>query len=105
MGHELLGEYRILGEEGLMRDAIEGVGRGPTSGCDAIRWFVENESDRTLDEAAVLEWEDWCRHPGNEAEYIGVVEMCMQVRRLSAPITVGREVLVRDALAEPGPEP
>jgi hypothetical protein len=88
-----------------MRDARNGVGRGPTSGCGAIEWFVENESDRTLDEAAVLKWEDWCRQPENEAEYIRVVEMCMQMHGLSAPSTVGWEVLVRDAHAEPGPEP
>jgi ferric-dicitrate binding protein FerR (iron transport regulator) len=87
-----------------MRDAKEGVGCGPTSGCDAIEWFVENESDRALDEAAVLKWEDWCAHPENEAEYIRVVKMCLQVRRLSAPSTVGGKVLVRDALAEPGAE-
>ena len=87
-----------------MRDAKEGVGRGPTSGYGAIEWFVENESDRTLDEAAVLKWEDWCTHPENETEYIRVVEMCLQMRRLSAPSTVRGEVLVRDAFVEPGPE-
>ena len=96
----LSGEYRILGEEGLMREAIEGVGRGPTSGCDAIRWFVENESDRMLDEAAVLKWEAWCGHPGNEAEYVSVVEMCMQMHGMCAPAVVLREELVTDALAE-----
>jgi hypothetical protein len=104
MGHELSGEYRILGEEGLMRDAIKGVDRGPTPGYGAIEWFVENESDRMLNEAAVLRWEDWFAHPVNEAEYIRVVEMCMQVHGLSAPSVVRREEFLRDALAESGAE-
>jgi hypothetical protein len=84
-----------------MRDTIKGVDRGPTPGWDAIRWFVENESDRTLDEVAVLKWEDWLAHPENEAEYIRVVEMCLQVHGLSAPSTVHGVALLRDALAEP----
>lgn len=87
-----------------MRDAKEGLGGGPTPGCDAIGWFVENESDRTLDEAGVLEWEGWLAHPVNEAEYIRVIEMCMQMHGMSAPSVVRREDLLRDALVEPGAE-
>jgi hypothetical protein len=87
-----------------MRDAKKGVGRGPTPGCDAIEWFVQNESDRALDEAAVLRWKDWFGHPENEAEYISVVGMCLQMHGLSVPSNVGREDLIRDALAEPGAE-
>ena len=84
-----------------MRDTIKGMDCGPTPGWDAIRWFVENESDRLLDEVAVLKWEDWLAQPENEAEYVRVVGMCLQMRRLSAPSTVHREILIRDALAEP----
>jgi hypothetical protein len=90
--------------ERLMRDARNGVGRGPTPGCGAIEWFVENESDRALDEAAVLKWERWCTHPVNEAEYISVVEMALQIRGLSPPAIGRREDLLRDARAEPGAE-
>jgi hypothetical protein len=88
-----------------MRDAIKGVDRGPTPGYGAIEWFVENESDRMLDEAAVLKWEDWFAHPVNEAEYIRVIEMRMQMHGLSAPSAVRGEDLLRDALAETGAEP
>jgi hypothetical protein len=87
-----------------MRDARKGVGRGATSGCGAIEWFVENESDRALEEAAVLKWEDWCRGPANEAEYISVAEMCLQIRGLPPPPAVSREDLLRDARAELGAE-
>ena len=87
-----------------MRDARKGVGRGATLGCGAIEWFVENESDRELEEAVVLKWEDWCRDPVNEAEYISVAEMCLQIRGLPPPSVVPREELLRDARAEPGDE-
>ena len=87
-----------------MRDARKGVGRGATPGCDAIEWFVENESDCALEEAVVLKWEDWCEDPANEAEYISVVEMCLQIRGLSPPGAVSREELLRDARAELGAE-
>ena len=88
-----------------MRDAKRnGVGRGPTPGCGAIEWFVANESDRVLDDAGVLRWEDWCGHPVNEAEYVSVVEMCQQMQGLPAPSIVRREDLVTDALAELGAE-
>ena len=83
-----------------MRDARKGVGRGATLECDAIEWFVENESDRALEEAVVSNWEDWLRDPANEAEYISVVEMCLQIRGLPPPSTVSREDLLRDARAE-----
>ena len=87
-----------------MRDASKGMDRGPTLECGAIEWFVENESDRALDEGVVLKWEDWCRDPVNEAEYISVVEMCLQIHGLSPPSTVCREDLLRDVRAEPEAE-
>jgi hypothetical protein len=87
-----------------MRDARKGVGRGVTLGCAAIEWFVENESDRALEEAVVLNWEDWCGDLVNDAEYISVVEMCLQIRGLPPPSIVSREDLLRDARAELGAE-
>jgi hypothetical protein len=87
-----------------MRDARKGVGRGPTRGCGAIEWFVENESDRALNEAVVLKWENWCRDPVNEAHYISVVELCLQIHGLSPPSAVRRKDLLRDARAELGAE-
>ena len=87
-----------------MRDASKGMDRGPTLECGAIEWFVENESDRALDEGVVLKWEDWCRDPVNEAEYISVAEMCLQIRGLPPPSVVPREELLSDARAEPGDE-
>jgi hypothetical protein len=87
-----------------MRDARKAVGRGPIRRCGAIEWFVENESDRGLDEAVVLKWEAWCTDPVNEAEYIGVVEMCLQFHGLAPPSTVRREDLLRDARTELGAE-
>jgi hypothetical protein len=87
-----------------MRDAKKGVGRGATLGCAAIEWFVENESDRAVEEAVVLNWEAWCGDPANEAEYISVAEMCLQIRGLPPPSIVSREDLFRDARAELGAE-
>jgi hypothetical protein len=87
-----------------MRDARKGVGRAATLGCGAIEWFVENESDRAAEEAVVLNWEDWLGDPANEAEYISVVEMCLQIRGLPPPSIVSREDLLRDARAELGAE-
>lgn len=83
-----------------MRDARKGVGRGATLECDAIEWFVENESDRALEDVAVLKWEDWLRDPVNEAEYISVAEMCLEIRGLPPPSAVSREDLLKDARAE-----
>jgi hypothetical protein len=85
-----------------MRDPRKEVDRGATLGCGAIEWFVENESDRAAEEAVVLNWEDWFGDPANEAEYISVVEMCLQIRRLPPPSIVSREDLLRDARAELG---
>ena len=83
-----------------MRDEKKGVGRGITLECGAIEWFVENQSDRALEEAVVLNWEDWFGDPANEAEYISVAEMWLQIRGLPPPSTVSREDLLRDARAE-----
>ena len=88
----------------MMRDEKKGVGRGITLECGAIEWFVENQSDRALEEAVVLNWEDWFGDPANEAEYISVAEMCLQIRGLPPPSAVSREDLLRDARAELGAE-
>ena len=87
-----------------MKDVKKGVRRGATIECGAIEWFVENESDRALEEAVVLNWEDWFGDPANEAEYISVAEMCLQIRGLPPPTAVSREDLLRDARAELGAE-
>jgi hypothetical protein len=86
-----------------MLDVKKGADAVPTPGRDAIEWFVQNGSDRELDEETVSHWEEWCTHVWNNAAYAGIVNMCLQIPLLSAPTVASREDLHRDVLAEDGP--
>jgi len=85
-----------------MRDVKNGADGLSTHGRDAVEWFVENESDRELNEDTVLEWEEWCAHVWNNAAYADVVHMCLQIPLVSAPTLPSREDLLRDVRAEDG---
>ena len=87
-----------------MMDVKRGADGVSTPARDAVEWFVENESDRELDEEAVTQWEAWCTHASNNAAYADIIHMRMQIRLLSAPTVVRREDLLRDVLAEGGHE-
>jgi hypothetical protein len=86
-----------------MTDVKKGEDGVPIPARDAVEWFVENESDRELDEATVLQWEEWCSHVWNNAAYADVIHMCLQIPLLSAPTVASREELLGDVLAEGGP--
>jgi hypothetical protein len=88
----------------IMLEVEKGADRVTTPARDAVEWFVENGSDRELNEATVLQWEEWCTHVWNNAAYAGLVHMCLQIPLLSAPIIANREDLRRDVLAEDGHE-
>ena len=66
-------------------DLEKGADGVPTPAREAVEWFVENESDRELDEETVLQWEEWCTHMWNNAAYADVVNMCLQIPLLSVP--------------------
>ena len=83
-----------------MTDLKKEADRGPTPAREAIEWFVENESDRELDEETVLQWEEWCTQVWNYAAYADVVTMCLQIPLLSAPMLASREDLLKDGLGE-----
>jgi hypothetical protein len=85
-----------------MMDVKNGAGGCPTSGRNAVEWFVENESDMRLDETGVLEWEEWCTHGWNIAEYLEISQMRMQILALPVPSVSSRDELLRDALEEGG---
>jgi hypothetical protein len=87
-----------------MLDVKKGADGFRTPARDAFEWFVENGSDRELDEETVLQWEEWCTHVWNNAAYAGIVNMCLQIPSLSAPTIANREDLRRDVLSEDGPE-
>lgn len=84
-----------------LKKGLDGVA---TPARDAIQWFVENESDRELDEDAVSQWEEWCAHVWNNAAYAEIVRMSLQISLLSAPTVVSREDLLGDFLAGDGLE-
>jgi hypothetical protein len=86
-----------------MGDAKKGAGDGQIPARDAVDWFVENESDRELDGATLLQWERWCTHPRNRAQCTSVVQMFQQIRLLPAPSAASGEELLGDLLGEPGP--
>ena len=86
----------------VMKDVKNEADGISTHGRDAVEWFVENESDRELDEDTVLEWEEWCTHVWNNAAYADVVRMCLQIPLVSAPTLPSREDLLRDVSAEEG---
>jgi hypothetical protein len=67
---------------------------------DAIEWFVLNESGAEPSEAGALDWEQWCVVPGNNAEYVGILELALQLRALPPPELPSREVLRADAEAD-----
>jgi hypothetical protein len=87
-----------------MLDVETGADGASTPARDAVEWFVENGSDRELDEETVLQWGEWCTHVWNNAAYAGIVDMCLQIPLLSAPTVASREDLHRDVLAGGGPE-
>ena len=43
-----------------MLDVKNGADVVPILARDAAEWFVENGSDREVDEETVLQWEEWC---------------------------------------------
>jgi ferric-dicitrate binding protein FerR (iron transport regulator) len=88
----------------IMMDVNNGSDGVPASAREAVEWFVENESDRELDEETVLQWEEWCTHVWNNAAYAEIVRMRLQIPLLPVPADVSRENLLRDVLAEDGPE-
>lgn len=69
---------------------------------DAIDWFVANGSDRAPDSRHVRGWEIWLAGSGNVEEYVGVVEMELQLRDLPPPRRTTRKMLEQDAAGEPG---
>lgn len=85
-----------------MMDVMKGADGVPTPAREAVEWFVENESDRELDEGTVLQWEEWCTHVWNNAAYADIVRMCLQIPQLPVPTVVSREDLLKDVLAEDG---
>src|ERR1700730_16852513 len=87
-----------------MRDVKNGADGISTHGRDAVEWFVENESDRELNEDTVLEWGEWWTHVWSNAADIYVVRMCLQIPLVSAPTLPSREDLLRDVLAGDGAE-
>ena len=87
-----------------MTDVEKEAGGVPARARDAVEWFVENESDRELDEGVVSQWEEWCTHVWNNAAYVRIIQMRRQLPLLSAPTFPSREDLLRDALAEGGLE-
>jgi ferric-dicitrate binding protein FerR (iron transport regulator) len=87
-----------------MMDVKKGADGVSTPARDAVEWFVENESDRELDEETVSQWEEWCARASNNAAYADIIHMRLQIRLLSAPRFASREDLLRDVLAEDGPE-
>jgi hypothetical protein len=87
-----------------MTDVKRGADGVSIPARDAVEWFVENESDRELDEEAVTQWEAWCAYAWNKTAYADIVHMRLQIRLLAAPTFASREDLLRDVLAEVGPE-
>jgi len=85
-----------------MSDAKKGTDGRPISRRDAAEWFVDHESDRELDEVDVVDWEQWCTWPRNDAEYVGIVHLHQQLCLLPAPSLPRRGELLRDALADRG---
>ena len=85
-----------------MSDAKKETRGGRIPARDAVEWFVENESDHELDEATVLEWEEWCTDPRNRETYARILEIRRQISMLPAPLSGSPEALARDALPEPG---
>jgi hypothetical protein len=85
-------------------DVNKGADGVPTPARDAVEWFVENGSDREVDEETVLQWEEWCTHVWNNAAYADIIHMWLQIPLLSAPTMASREELLRDVLAEGGPD-
>jgi hypothetical protein len=69
---------------------------------NAIDWFVSNGSDEAPSAGLVRGWEVWFGGSGNVEEYVGVVEMELQLRLLAAPRRTSREMLEQDAAGEPG---
>jgi ferric-dicitrate binding protein FerR (iron transport regulator) len=78
--------------------------RGRIPARDAAEWFVENESEHELDEATVLQWQEWCTDPRNEEKYARILEIRRHISMLPAPSSESREELLTDALPEPGAE-
>jgi ferric-dicitrate binding protein FerR (iron transport regulator) len=100
----MIGVEKGLRRERVMSNAKKGAGGVPTAARDAVEWFVENQSDRELDEKTVSQWEEWCTHPRNNEAYTMFIQMLLQIAKLPAPPQASRDDLLRDVFAEPGPE-
>jgi hypothetical protein len=90
-----------LKEEGGHVDGlIEEAADDEVSPTDAVEWFVANGAGEEPDSRDVRRWEVWVARPGNNADYVNIVEMERELRLLPPPRREGRQVLVQDVISE-----
>lgn len=71
---------------------------------EAVEWFVLNESGTAEDAELKQRWEQWCLEPGNRVEYVSLLQLAQDLRKLPAPTKASRAELLQDVAAEEGGE-
>lgn len=82
--------------DGLIEEAVD----DEVSPTDAVEWFVANGAGEEPDSRGVRRWEVWVARPGNNSDYVSIVEMERELRLLPPPRRESRQVLVQDVISE-----
>jgi ferric-dicitrate binding protein FerR (iron transport regulator) len=73
----------------------------PKPSRTAFEWFVLNDSGGLLEPDNWPEWNEWRHTPGNRAQYVDILRLIDQLRKMPAPAEVSREELMEDAAKDP----
>jgi ferric-dicitrate binding protein FerR (iron transport regulator) len=76
------------------RDRKGGDAKAPVE--DAVGWYLKVQSGHALDPETQSRWEVWCDEPRNRKEYLKLVRMIRQMRRMPPPGQPSRAELIAD---------
>lgn len=68
---------------------------------EAAGWFVLHDSAQTDVETAQT-WEEWCTNPDHRTEYVGVMQLVLDLSEIPPPPPVSRRDLLEDVAAGEG---
>jgi hypothetical protein len=71
-------------------------GDGQARVADAVDWYLKNESGQALDSKTLFHWELWYRELHNRNEYLSLVRMGREARRMPAPTLPTGAQLIAD---------
>jgi ferric-dicitrate binding protein FerR (iron transport regulator) len=94
-------QQEMMENQGPPTEKGVNVKRKPKPSRSAFEWFVLNDSGGLMEPDHWPEWNEWRHTPGNRAQYVAILQLIDQLRKMPAPEAVSHEELVEDAAKEP----